>query len=76
MSPEELKAFRAKYGLSQVALAKYLQTEQTVVSRWELGKHSMGKAYMQLIAALGERLDREQAAAPKDQVAAGWTAGR
>jgi len=33
----ELKKWRLKYGLTQIALAKLMKVEQPIISRWELG---------------------------------------
>ena len=41
LSPEELKAWRLKYDLSQAELAELLGVRQSAISRWESGIHAI-----------------------------------
>jgi DNA-binding transcriptional regulator YiaG len=55
MTPTELKAIRAKLGLSQAALAELLGVKRNTVVRWEMGKHPMPELAVRLLAFIWEQ---------------------
>ena len=52
MTPEELKAFRRKHGLSQEDLARLLGIEQSAVSHWETGRRKIPPYLFELLVCL------------------------
>lgn len=56
---EKLKELRKKYGLTQKQLADKLGNEQEMISKWENGKHSIGKAYQKVLNFFFSNLEKK-----------------
>ena len=65
MTPDDLKAWRAKHGYTQVMLAQALDVDVMTVSRWERGvvdiPRILGLALWALDKRGGEPLEKGQA---------------
>jgi DNA-binding transcriptional regulator YiaG len=63
MSPSELKAVRARMGVTQVALAELLGVTWSTVARWETGQRRIPELAVRFLACLGR--ERQRRAKPR-----------
>ena len=55
LSPEEIKAIRAKARVSQSVFAHYLNVSPGIVSQWERGEKHPAGASLKLLVIVGKR---------------------
>jgi DNA-binding transcriptional regulator YiaG len=56
MSGLELKSLREKHNITQIDLAKAINTTQAQISRWENGVHTISSAYLTLLKMFFDKL--------------------
>lgn len=59
MTADEIKALRARHGLTQVQLAKRVKVNPHIISRWERGASSPDIHSAERLRAVVRRLERE-----------------
>ena len=56
LTPEELRNWRLKHGLTQQQLAELLGVRHSTISRWETGKHPIPKYMGLLLQCIEEKI--------------------